>query len=353
MNSMKAKKALDTVINKARVHFYKPIQIAEILHRDRVYGDIDLSDLSSYKNLSKKWRDIICNQFLGRTSTSSARYQDDLFNENAVPPNLLNELGEENRNKNGIVEAYIYRKFESKLSQMTMGLGYCSEHSKENFDVQEFLSLFWHEPGLKRSIDKIYEIIVFSLFSSLIDSLDIFVEISIDNNKAPIIEEFKEFAHKVIYLSPMEDSLKFKAKVHRVGVTNAADRGIDMWTSFGLTIQVKHVSLTEDKAQDIVSSVSSDRIVIVCKDTEEKIILSILNQVGWKSKIQSIITETELIGWYEKALRGKYANIIGDQLLQTINDEIKLEFPITDDSEFTSFLEERGYTNLSDSLWEA
>jgi hypothetical protein len=350
---MKAKKALDTVINKARVHFYKPIQIAEILHRDRVYGDIDLSDLSSYKNLSKKWRDIICNQFLGRTSTSSARYQDDLFNENAVPPNLLNELGEENRNKNGIVEAYIYRKFESKLSQMTMGLGYCSEHSKENFDVQEFLSLFWHEPGLKRSIDKIYEIIVFSLFSSLIDSLDIFVEISIDNNKAPIIEEFKEFAHKVIYLSPMEDSLKFKAKVHRVGVTNAADRGIDMWTSFGLTIQVKHVSLTEDKAQDIVSSVSSDRIVIVCKDTEEKIILSILNQVGWKSKIQSIITETELIGWYEKALRGKYANIIGDQLLQTINDEIKLEFPITDDSEFTSFLEERGYTNLSDSLWEA
>jgi hypothetical protein len=350
---MKAKKALDTVINKARVHFYKPIQIAEILHRDRVYGDIDLSDLSSYKNLSKKWRDIICNQFLGRTSTSSARYQDDLFNENAVPPNLLNELGEENRNKNGIVEAYIYRKFESKLSQMTMGLGYCSEHSKENFDVQEFLSLFWHEPGLKRSIDKIYEIIVFSLFSSLIDSLDIFVEISIDNNKAPIIEEFKEFAHKVIYLSPMEDSLKIKAKVHRVGVTNAADRGIDMWTSFGLTIQVKHVSLTEDKAQDIVSSVSSDRIVIVCKDTEEKIILSILNQVGWKSKIQSIITETELIGWYEKALRGKYANIIGDQLLQTINDEIKLEFPITDDSEFTSFLEERGYTNLSDSLWEA
>jgi len=350
---MKAKKALDTVINKARVHFYKPIQIAEILHRDRVYSDIDLSDLSSYKNLSKKWRDIICNQFLGRTLTSSARYQDDLFNENAVPPDLLNELGEENRNKNGIVEAYIYRKFESKLSQMTMGLGYCSEHSKENFDVQEFLNLFWHEPGLKRSIDKIYEIIVFSLFSSLIDSLDIFVEISIDNNKAPIIEEFKEFAHKVIYLSPMEDSLRFKAKVHRVGVTNAADRGIDMWTSFGLTIQVKHVSLTEDKAQDIVSSVSSDRIVIVCKDTEEKIISSILNQVGWKSKIQSIITETELIGWYEKALRGKYSNIIGDQLLQTINDEIKLEFPITDDSEFTSFLEQRGYTNLSDSLWEA
>lgn len=35
-----AKLQLDTVIKKARVHLYKPIQIAEILYRDRVSGDI-------------------------------------------------------------------------------------------------------------------------------------------------------------------------------------------------------------------------------------------------------------------------------------------------------------------------
>ena len=36
-----AKKALDNVIKKSRVHLYKPIQIAEILYRDRTVGDID------------------------------------------------------------------------------------------------------------------------------------------------------------------------------------------------------------------------------------------------------------------------------------------------------------------------
>ena len=40
-----AKKALDLVIAKSRVHLYKPIQIAEILYRDRVHNDINLLNL--------------------------------------------------------------------------------------------------------------------------------------------------------------------------------------------------------------------------------------------------------------------------------------------------------------------
>jgi hypothetical protein len=82
MNIVEAKQAIDKVIAKARVHLYKPIQIAEILHRDRTQTDIvlELDNLETYRNVSKKWRDTICNQFLGRSSTSSARYQDDIFN---------------------------------------------------------------------------------------------------------------------------------------------------------------------------------------------------------------------------------------------------------------------------------
>ena len=84
MNIVEAKKAVDKVIAKARVHLYKPIQIAEILHRDRTETGIvlELDNLETYRTVSKKWRDIICNQFLGRSSTSSARYQDDIFNDN-------------------------------------------------------------------------------------------------------------------------------------------------------------------------------------------------------------------------------------------------------------------------------
>lgn len=128
MTVSEAKRALDKIISKGRVHLYKPIQIAEILYRDRTKGDIDLSDLTTYRNTSKKWRDIICLRFLGRTSTSSARYQDDVFNENAVPPSVLEVLGTENRDNNGIVEKYIYDCFEHRFSQMSSGLDYCHTH---------------------------------------------------------------------------------------------------------------------------------------------------------------------------------------------------------------------------------
>ncbi len=42
-----AKQALDKVLSKGRVHMYKPIQVAEILYRDRVIGDINLKRLDT------------------------------------------------------------------------------------------------------------------------------------------------------------------------------------------------------------------------------------------------------------------------------------------------------------------
>jgi type II restriction enzyme len=47
MNINEAKQALDKVIDKARVHLYKPIQVAEILYRDRTEKDINLAELQT------------------------------------------------------------------------------------------------------------------------------------------------------------------------------------------------------------------------------------------------------------------------------------------------------------------
>ncbi|MBQ7217077.1 MAG: HaeII family restriction endonuclease, partial [Synergistaceae bacterium] len=57
MNIDESKQALIKIIDKSRIHFYKPIQIAEILYHDRVYHDVDLSSLETYRTQSKKWRD--------------------------------------------------------------------------------------------------------------------------------------------------------------------------------------------------------------------------------------------------------------------------------------------------------
>lgn len=348
MTNQEAKDALNKIIDKARVHFYKPIQIAEILYRDRINKDVDLNDLESYRTKSRNWRDIVCLQFLGRTSTSSARYQDDVFNENAVPPEAIKLLAQINKENNGIVEEYIYTKFKQRFSQLSTGLDYCNTHDTESFMLVEFLEMFWLEPGLRRSIDKIYEIIVYSIFSSIIEIIGLKIDAYIDESKLVVLNEFYGFAKKILGFSENQTKLTIPGKINRVGVTNAADRGLDMWSNFGLTIQVKHLSLTEELAESIVNAVSSDRIILICKSSEESVLLSILNQIGWKSKIQSIVTESELISWYETALRGKYSKVIGDKLLQKIKNEIQVEFPTTDNTEFNNFLELRKYrTNVT------
>ncbi len=344
-----AKAALDKVIQKSRVHLYKPIQIAEILYRDRVFKDIDLLVLEDYRTKSKRWRDDICEPLLGRVCTSSAKFQDNLFEDNAVPPRMIEVLGRENRRTSGAVEAYIYRLFSNKHSQLEEALNYCLEATKDNFEVKTFIDSFWNEPGLKRSLDKIYEIVVYALFSTLVEALNLQVEISIDEEKSDLLVEFEDFAQKVMCLDFAHPSFSTDAKVYRVGVTNAADRGLDMYSNWGPAIQIKHLSLDVELAKNIVGSVSSDRIVIVCKDAERDIILSLLKQIGWTSHIQSVVTENDLIAWYEKALRGAYADQIGDKLILTLCKEIALEFPSVDST--PEVLKKRHYENISDPFW--
>ena len=110
--------------------------------------------------------------------------------------------------------------------------------------------------------------------------------------------------------------------------------------------------MSEELAENIVNSVNADRIVIVCKQAEQKIIISLLNQIGWKSRIQSIVTENDLIDWYEKALRGKYGEQIGEKMLQILAKEIKVEFPVTENIEFLKSFNGRSYDKLIDSVWK-
>ena len=192
MNLNDAKECLDKVIRKGRVHLYKPIHIAEVLYRDRIYGDIDLSELETYRTRSRTWRDDVTVPLTGNCSTSSARYQDDVFNENACPPEALVALGEENRLKNGIVEAYIYSNFNDKHMQLNQALEYVLQCSYSDFNIRRFVSNFWREPGLKKSIDKVYEILVYALFTVLVDELGVTVTVAMDEKKIDVLKEFED-----------------------------------------------------------------------------------------------------------------------------------------------------------------
>ncbi len=347
--TQKAKEALDLLIKKSRVHLYKPIQIGEILYHSRVCKDLNLNDLESYRNASKHWRDEVSKSLLGRVCTSSARFQDDLFNSNAMPPSIIKILAKENERTNGAVEAYIYNRFSNKHSQLSEALETCNGATKETFNVKDFIDSFWSEPGLKRSIDKVYEIVVYALFSTLVETLNMQVEISVNPSKKSILNDFKNFAKMVMGIEVNKLSKKQDAKVYRVGVTNAADRGLDMYSNWDPAIQIKHLSLDIELAKSIVTSISSDRIIIVCKDAEKAVIVSLLTQIGWKSRIQSVVTEKDLANWYETALRGRNANIIGDKLLDKMKEELSKEFPSI--KRVPSILKNRHYDKIKNSDW--
>jgi hypothetical protein len=53
MNVSDAKVQLDALIKKARVHFYKPIQIAEVLYKARLNSHLNLLNLEEYRSKSK------------------------------------------------------------------------------------------------------------------------------------------------------------------------------------------------------------------------------------------------------------------------------------------------------------
>jgi type II restriction enzyme len=352
INSSKA--ILDSVIKGTRVHFYKPIQIAEILYKARINSELDLSNIEEYRTKSRNWRDNICARFIGRNSSSSAEFQDAIFKEGKLTPEVLVALSLENKEKNGIVENYIYNKFFVKHWQMASALSLCNVEEYKKFDLSEFLNSFESKAGLKRSLDKIYEIVVYSLFSAILEALELTVKLNANPERLDILDYFKDFSENVLMLTKENITSFSKAKINRVGVTNACDRGLDMWSNFGVAIQIKHLTLTEELAADIVSTVTGDRVVIVCKEAEKELIVSLLGQIGWKSRIQSIITEDNLIDWFDMAINGSYDELIGKKIIAYMKTEIEAEFPSTDLQEKIDFYTERKYSDsITDVVWKS
>ena len=223
-----AKQHLDLIVRKSRTDMYKPIQIAEVLRRSRLDSSIDISNLESYRSKSKNWRDDVTRQLLGKKSTSSAKYQDDIWNNNAMPPTLLKVLDVENKKYSGIVERYIYTLYAERQSNIGEIISVVNT-GRESFRLENILKLFEAEPGLRRSIDKAYEVVTYSLFETIITSLEATVKVQVPEKHNQLLKEFSDLARVLLGLSENKMTQEQPAHIYRVGVTNAADRGLDMW----------------------------------------------------------------------------------------------------------------------------
>ena len=255
-----------------------------------------------------------------------------------MPPRLLAVLDDINKQQDGVVENYIYHRLKGRLQDVIDAHTYLIQSSTQSFQLQIFLDYFEQRAGLKRSVDKVYEIVVYALFSTLVDELEAKVTLSLNNPDPDLLADFSLFTDYVLGVSPEQTTITKPARLYRAGVANAADRGLDMWANFGPVVQVKHLRLDPSRADDMIESIASDELVIVCQTAEADLIRSLLNQVGLP--IKGIITQDNLIMWYGLCLT-KYQERMGEKLLHHLSNEFLQEFPIL--NEILSFLAERNY----------
>jgi type II restriction enzyme len=260
-------------------------------------------------------------------------------------PEMFAVLDKENKHTNGAVENYIYRLYGERQGVVTSLLNAIENAQPKTFQLSELFDLFTTQRGLRRSIDKVYEIVAHSLFETVVAALEANVRVSIPQKNKNLLREFADLSRVLLGIDENSLSWEQSAHIYRVGVTNAADRGLDMWANFGPAVQVKHLTLNERLAQNIIDQVESDYIVIVCRDADANVIQVILNQIGWGRRVRGLVKESELIAWYEKCLRGKFKDRVAMPLLERLREGFKAEFPQT--AALADFLKERGYSNMT------
>lgn len=149
-----AKTKLDLIIGKSRVDLYKPIHIAEVLHRSRKVGDFDIAKLETFQNPSLRWRNEVTQKLAGKVSTSSARYQHDVWSETAMPIDFLVILDSKNKATNGAIEKYIYARYGERQGTVSSVISAIKEAQPETFKLENLLELFVKEAASEEALIK-------------------------------------------------------------------------------------------------------------------------------------------------------------------------------------------------------
>lgn len=283
MDELRAKELLDHVIEISRVEMYKPIQVAEVLRKALTDRSVQLEDKETYRVPSRKWRDEVTKSLFGKASTSSARYQDDLWNESAVPPQAMVRLGQSNEH-NHQVEAYIYKRVMAKSTGLTHAR--LSIPSLETQADLETLTAQFDSDGMASSADRFFEILATAVFQTELSdhSWSIAVQAQHPVDEAPACWAFVKPATR----SPRP------VVVDRLGRTNAADAGLDIWTNFGVVINVKRRVLTEDLLSQVLSDTPVGDLHIVCRSIDPVVELR-LKALSKTERPVTVSTESELV----------------------------------------------------------
>jgi len=325
MDKKQALAKLDSVISKGRVEMYKPIQVAEVLHAARKDKKIKLSVLETYRTQSKQLRDTVTKELLGKVSTSSAKYQDDIWNESAVPPDAMRYLGEMN-DKAGEVEEYIYQNVWLKNSFLIL----IRDHLDGIKTIKDLFSLFeaFKEDGMRTSEDRLFEIFVVAVLQADLHSIG--AELRIEETK---VNEGSSSAERII-----KSVQGFTKQLHfsRIGHTNAADAGLDIWSNFGAIVSVKNYKLDEQLVGKVLLDTPIGELVIACDSYTDEAVRAIKR--ASQNRSITIVTREELLKDAERLLNDPDS---AREFLNVFVTNFDHEFPRNMTLEI--FMRKRGY----------
>lgn len=335
-----AKSAVDAILKNARGQFYKAIQIAEILHHDRAHpGEIDFADHETYRCASKHWRDVVSTRLVGSTSRSNGAWQDNLF-PGQDTPRILAALARENRRLGGAIEAYIYHRIGEmygSIGELVLSL----ENSDPNrFSLRQFMAQC-SLPQLHRVKERIYEIVACAVPATLTKFLDVQVTTTISAKQFQLVADDETLLAAVLGMPKSKSKKTVAGHLNRLGLTSAADGGVDIVSNFGFIAQVKHAVLDDQLLSKLYGAVQIEGMTVICRSATFS---SPSDSRG--PNTFSVITEDDLVRWSDQIVRGDFGLGAADFLCESLTAGLRREFPACDPVDFAAFMTERGYVKM-------
>ena len=315
---------LDKVIALSRVEMYKPIQIAETLREFTLNRSFTPTSLEAFRSLSRDLRNKVTLELIGKVSTSSMRYQDDVWNASALPPAALSTLASSNCHHE--VEEYIYQHVYAKSLQM-IEIRKSLDEIKTAEEVKDIFRLF-DTPGLRSSADRLFEVFALAVLQTQIEKSNFTFNLSGDSKSIPGLT-----GKKLISIALGESN---HLKLAKMGHTNAADAGLDIWTNFGVVVSVKNYFLSLDLLRKVLDDTPVGLLVVICESTNS-IVEKELKRIANEREVV-LITSEELLMDVELLLRDSYLSAAFINKLINFYDR---EFPLAVTLE--GFMKQRRY----------
>ncbi len=297
------------------------------------------ADHETYRCASKHWRDVISTRLVGSNSRSNGSWQDNLFPGQSTP-RMLAVLARENRRLGGAIEAYIYRRI-GELYGSIGELVISIENSDPNeFSLRQFLDQCC-QSQLQRVKERIYEIIACAIIATLTKFLDVQVIATVSAKRFQLVANDEILLGAVLGMPNGKPKRTAAGRLSRLGLTSAADGGVDIVSNFGFIAQVKHAALDDRLLSKLYAAVQIEGMAVICRSAT----FSSPSDSGSPNTF-SVITQDDLVRWSDRIVRGDFGLGAADFLCESLTAGLRLEFPACDPVDFAAFMTERGYIDM-------